>query len=382
MAKKLYEEENIRDIACAIREKCGDESRTYKCCDMADAIRALEVGGGGSGGDITVTDLTWENNINHIDDGGHWDWFIENYADKITTKDLTASDCAFSNSDLAEIPIVFNFTGESLSYMALSMNNMFEYSSITTLPIIKKFVAGQMGGFLSNAFYIREFPENYTVDNEWTFYNTHANYMSVFSKAYSLRHIDSNFLRSITETSGSYEFSLSQTFSECYSLDEISNLAVDGDTASFYNTFYKCGRLKKFTFATDENGNAIQTYWKGTTLDLSSYVGYLPSNSTGYVLNYNSGITADKEVTNETTYQALKNDPDWFTTNINYSRYNHNSAVETINSLPIKSSSSGTNNTIKFKGASGASTDGGAVNALTETEIAVATAKGWTVSFV
>lgn len=53
MAKKLYEEENIRDIACAIREKCGDESKTYKCCDMADAIRALAVAGGEY--DIAVT---------------------------------------------------------------------------------------------------------------------------------------------------------------------------------------------------------------------------------------------------------------------------------------------------------------------------------------
>lgn len=42
MAKKLYEESNIYDIACAIREKCGG-SDTYKTCDMPDAIRALSV---------------------------------------------------------------------------------------------------------------------------------------------------------------------------------------------------------------------------------------------------------------------------------------------------------------------------------------------------
>ena len=38
--------------------------------------------------------------------------------------------------------------------------------------------------------------------------------------------------------------------------------------------------------------------------------------------------------------------------------------------------------TIKFKGAAGAKTDGGAINTMTEEEIAVATAKGWTVSFI
>jgi len=39
-------------------------------------------------------------------------------------------------------------------------------------------------------------------------------------------------------------------------------------------------------------------------------------------------------------------------------------------------------NTIKFRGAAGALTDGGAINTMTAEEIAVATAKGWTVSFV
>lgn len=58
-----------------------------------------------------------------------------------------------------------------------------------------------------------------------------------------------------------------------------------------------------------------------------------------------------------------------------FSRYNHDSAVETINSLPkVKSC------TLKFKKYSGALTDGGGINNLTEEEIAVATAKGWTIS--
>ena len=64
-----------------------------------------------------------------------------------------------------------------------------------------------------------------------------------------------------------------------------------------------------------------------------------------------------------------------------YSRYNDNSAVNTLNSLPDCSSLS-VSNTIKFNGEAGSKTDGGAINTLTEEEIAVATAKGWTVSLV
>jgi hypothetical protein len=99
---------------------------------------------------------------------------------------------------------------------------------------------------------------------------------------------------------------------------------------------------------------------------------------------YSSGITIDKKVIDDATYQALKNDPDWYTFKVEYSRYNHDSAVNTINSLPDTSAylaTAGGTNTIKFNGKSGSKTDGGAINTLTAEEIAVATAKGWTVTF-
>ena len=150
----------------------------------------------------------------------------------------------------------------------------------------------------------------------------------------------------------------------------------------FYDTFSSGYRLKDVIFATQDDGTPYTVNWKSQTIDLGvDYIGYAYDNST--ILNYNSGITADKEVIDNTTYQALKNDPDWWTKNVAYSRYNHNSAVNTINSLPDTSAflaTKGGTNTIKFKGAAGSATDGGAINTLTAEEIAVATAKGWTVS--
>ena len=92
-----------------------------------------------------------------------------------------------------------------------------------------------------------------------------------------------------------------------------------------------------------------------------------------------------KLVNSAESYAALKNDPDWFTNKKEYSRYNHDSAVATINSLPDTSAylaTAGGTNTIKFTGAAGSATDGGAINTLTAEEIAVATAKGWTISLV
>ena len=93
------------------------------------------------------------------------------------------------------------------------------------------------------------------------------------------------------------------------------------------------------------------------------------------------GFTEETRITDDASYQLLKDNPDSWTTDPAYSRYNHDSAVRTINSLPDCSASGGTN-TIIFKGSQGSKTDGGAISNLTEEEIAVATAKGWTVSLV
>ena len=141
----------------------------------------------------------------------------------------------------------------------------------------------------------------------------------------------------------------------------------------FIQTFNQCRHLKRMTFEPNQTAE-----WKSQVIDLSYYVGY------GF-LSTNEGFSSTKQIKDDTTYQALKDDPDSWTSDINYARYNHDSAVETINSLPDTSAylaTVGGTNTIKFKGAQGAKTDGGAINTLTEEEIAVATAKGWTVSFV
>ena len=117
---------------------------------------------------------------------------------------------------------------------------------------------------------------------------------------------------------------------------------------------------------------------------MSAYVGYAAAQY--QITDHNSGITYDKCITvNNINDPDAVNDPDAFTVQVEYSRYNHDSAVATINSLPDTSAylaTAGGTNTIKFKGASGSGTDGGAINTLTAEEIAVATAKGWTVTLV
>ena len=238
---------------------------------------------------------------------------------------------------------------------------------------------------------LREIPLSFVLNNDWSAINKStnsgaSNYM--FYCCYSLRTIPPELFNYIINNKSKYYYNCFYTgFQDCYTLDEITNLPCYIDTEwtgnCFSGTFNNCFRLKNILFQMNEDGAPKVSKWKNQTIDLTHYVGV--SINTSGIIGYNSGITADKQVSDDATYQALKDDPDYWTKDINYSRYNHDSAVRTINSLPDTSAyltAHGGTNTIKFKGQSGASTDGGAINTLTEEEIAVATAKGWTVSLV
>ena len=160
-------------------------------------------------------------------------------------------------------------------------------------------------------------------------------------------------------------------------------MSVTQNYNNFNITFGGGNRVKNIIFDTNEDGTAKTARWMRQTADLTK-CGYINTVDKEKILNYNSGITADKEVTDDATYAALKNDPDWFTCSAAYSRYNKTSAIATINSLPDTSAyiaANGGTNTIKFTGEAGSATDGGAINTMTEEEIAVATAKGWTITF-
>lgn len=211
----------------------------------------------------------------------------------------------------------------------------------------------------------------------WSTFNTQTSYplYSFFKSCYSLRSISPNLLSQLWNSSSNNYQSM---FANCYSLDEVIGMPISGNgTSDYSNIVNNCYRLKRFTF-----GTTGDDFIKKNTLDFSSYVGYADSSNITKITKFNSGITADKEVTDAASYELLKNDPDWFTSNVAYSRYNKISAIETINSLPSGNNTLDGTSTIKFKGEAGSLTDGGAINTLTEEEIAVAVAKKWTVAFV
>ena len=373
MSKVLVNESSLTGIADAIRNKNGSTD-TYKPSEMAAAITAIS-GGGGSGPEIPDSAFVLSGDCKFWDYNGKWDSFITAYADKWSTSNIIDTSSMFRKCKLAQIPFEINLG----NYPILS--DMFYDSNITTLPTIigNNITIQNVSGFL-NYSKIKSIPNDY-FNFISDVYGSFSSLDNMFNSCKYLRNFPTsvNIIPMKSKTTSLYNNFYYSMCSGCYVLDEITNLAVNTTltyTSNVFDSTVKmCYRLKNFTF---EAGKTVN--WKNQTIDLTS-VGYGLRDD--YALS--ADISTSKKVYDDATYQALKDDPDWYAFGTAYSRYNHDSAVATINSLPDASAyiaANGGTNTIKFKGAAGSATDGGAINTLTEEEIAVATAKGWTVTLV
>lgn len=379
MAKKLYEESNIQAIADAIRTKNGT-TNTYTTAEMAAAITAIEGGGGGLEEEVlTITD-----DCQYRFSFNGWNWFIETYGDSVQTKDIIElTNMFYQSTKLEHIPFDINISSAKTTIPLSSMFHGCEkLKNVPKINGAKPLALDYMFAYCKSLRYLPEDIEDWF---DWTYLDA-ATSSSACSKKYifcgcmSLRSVPMGLLKHACKSSAYNHTYFQYGFTDCYTLDELLNLPIPYTASwtsnSFSSTFNSCYRLKNITFELQEDGSPIVAPWKKQTIDLMS-VGY--TSLTSQVYTHNSGITADKEVTDDATYQALKNDPDWFTSLVAYSRYNHDSAVATINSLPDTSATSGGTNIIKFKGAAGSATDGGAINTLTAAEVKVANDKGWIV---
>lgn len=372
-------------IGNAIREKTGG-TQLLTLDAMPNEIRSISGGGSGGGYEPTDEDLTYTGHCSYLFAYDHNKKLIDLYADRIKI-----------HHDSGVCSYMFEqYSGESLKGITISSADdmtttgaggeyMFDNCyNLTELPTIEYWLVGRMSGLFYNCHSLREVPDEFFANFDWSFIeksSTSTSYIQAhrqYSNCYSLRKASLILLQHCTSDriTSAYSCIYAGTFYSCYALDSITDLPVghkDLSSDAFNNTFISCNRLNNMTFAPYEGTVA----WKNQAINLSNGVGYAPFSF--YMTDYNSGITADKEVIDAISYAELKNDPDWFTCDVAYSRYNRDSAIATINSLPT---TTGTGCTISFEGAAGSLTDGGAINTLTEEEIAVAAAKGWTVSLI
>lgn len=418
MSKYVIEDTTLTSIANAVREKSGT-SELIKVSDIPTAIAGIP-----TGSEPVINELSVTQNGTYTASNGI-DGFSPVVVNVPQEGGLTAEELAFSgNCDFALQGklgnALVNKYGNLISFNNVtSMQSIFKnnYADLDKITINLKDVSfnifpGQFYGkklprlvgttakdlgytqlFLSQMQNIREIPAYVYEGIDFKNAGENTNGFGLYgflSHNTSLRKIPSGLLEKIVPSiRGSSHAGYYQSFVYCYNIDEINDYFTNDRAELSSNNFNAfcgdCTRLKNMTFKTNEDGTPIVVRWKNQMFSLDGNIGFVNLYEKNYILDYNSGITADKEVKDDATYQALKNDPDWFTADVKYSRYNHDSAVRTINSLPDTSAylaTAGGTNTIKFRGEAGELTDGGAINTLTEEEIAVAAAKGWTCSFV
>ena len=411
MSKYVIDNETLSSIGNAIRSKTG-KSDLIAPGKMPEEIESIESGGGPS--------LPSEITLSEEDSGNYFFGYdrANPYLDtstpvKVNFHKLQSSfykNPNIENADLFELNCISSerlyiqglFTGctnlkrvkssGKVGLVNINPNIVFDASLVQGIGI---------GLFFSDCYSLVDANGLFTDEtaferciNNYVLGNINGVYFyNIFKNCYALREVPTWFKKikttkttTVIPSSNNYVFQ--DCFNNCYSLDEATDIPITFKSLSgtvtknlFSGTFTNAGRLKRITFETPTNGaSAFVIPWQKQTIDLV-YTGWIKPEYEADFLKY-SNITSSKKVTNTNTYNQLKNDPDWYTCDASYSRFNRASAVELFNSLPNTKSyvTSSAPNTIKSWYYAGGSTDGGAMSALTSSEIAIATAKGWTVT--
>ena len=385
--------DKLTAIGVAIREKTG-KSDLLTLDQMPTEIASISGGGGGGGLPEEAFIISGRCEYKFAYDS--WTWFLNSYKNQITTNNIT--NCAnmfrmIQQLDGYEIPFTINVNNcKDFSYM-------FYNSYLVKCPKIRGTIDWDVYGttfdqMIDSVSWMQSFDDLFTsemideISSKMVITSAYAApKMLRFNSCSAMRHVPEWFYHFKLQESSQYfpyYHIYDDLFNYCNALDEVRGLQVwncQGEKTDnmLGRTFRNCGRVKAITFETNEDGSPKVAKWKNQVLDLTTNVGFVVS--TGNIGSH-SGIHSQNDwVKDDATYAALKDSPNWFTDSQYYSRYNHDSAVETINSLPDTSAVGG-NNIIRFRGYSGLNTDGGAISTLTDEEKAVATAKGWTVEIV
>ena len=334
---------------------------------------------------FTADDLKFSGNLALFNVDGRFDRIIEKYFDNVKlggwiengiAYNVTNLSSAFNNSKLSVIPPI---------HIRGNVNVQQAFSGCINLTQLPTFIQYTSSAETINWFYmfkdcasITNIPSAYL--SSIMGYDSSSNSTSgLFQNCLSLKEmLDTGIC------AGSVEFP--HMFENCCQLNKIVGLTMPNTefvSNKFTDMFKKCVMMSKLTFSGSGNYQ-----WKSQTIDFTT-CGY--DTTTNHTYSTSTGgkkfiFDSAKQVTDASTYNQLKDTADWWTADVAYSKYDRQSAIATIKSLPDTKnylSSNGGTNTIKFKkNAGSAKGDNYNMSKLLASEIAVATAKGWTVSLV
>ena len=256
---------------------------------------------------------------------------------------------------------------------AIQMNNAFRDCKLIKIDndaIPQNLIAeGMEGSSCSYCMWLREVPENFMANSV---------YISPVFPGQNMR-------------SMCYEM-----YAQSFLLKQVIGAPIFGQTRStgtvnrFTSMFADNNALHRVSFYMP-NGAVGTMNATNQTIDLSAgSIGFFPNSPSASTLGYlededRANVIIISAANNNATVENMQN-LNSLAVGLEYATYNRQSAVETINSLPDTTAAiaaKGGTNTIKFKSGAGSAygTDYDMSN-LSAEEIAVATAKGWTVALV
>lgn len=405
MSKLFIENSTLTAIGDAIREKTGKTALIAPGAMPAE-IKSIVSGGGGGEGDcnglhIPEEALVITDNCDSRFKGNGWSWFIENFGDRITTSDITNANTMFMGNTISDIPFELNFKEGA----DVNMGSMFQNCGMKAAPIMNNAKPNNLGSLFNGCENLETVPANLGSNWDWSYIETqtsayNGNTSQLFNGCKSLRSIPKTMITHANPYSSYTNSACSSGFGNCYSLSVIEDLAVPTMTAwtsnAFASTFRLCCRLKKLTFKKQADGTPYAPKWKNQTIDLSDSIGYGANQS--FYSNYlpNWGFTEATKITNQSQRTDYRNasvrettpgtfEYEGWTDDYAWSTFGATAARELFDSLPDTSeylASAGGTNTIKLKKLAAMNDPFDKMSLLTEEDIAVAAAKGWTVSLV
>lgn len=416
--KLFIQPETLYNIGDAIRNKTG-KSAYISPLDMPQAIMDIPSGGGGDpiaitlepksgqlagvGGKLIMDNRT-KFDITVSSEGDYTNVFNADgffaYNDSVSEPNFTYLKFAYPRKNTQEMLFgdVFRNCGTKYMHPFEYINTNTSYPSDSIKINAYRTEGGQFAGCCCLTLVHPVKGKNPLSEN------FRANY---FFQNFMGDFIDPEFVYEVTHKTNP-DYGNRGIFNSCPRLKAITNISClwvneDFSTARngmFDEAFNFCTRCERLRFHMNEDGtpeiaplnntviNLTDRFgWDNTSYGTYNYIGPSGDGHSGYGNPHNAVARANR-VQDIDSYNAHKDDYYYWAYNPEWSRYNHDRAVETINSLPDtltgcrRVASLGAdftpNNTIYFKGACG-SGYGKAISDLTEAEIAVATAKGWRV---
>lgn len=375
MSYCLIQQTTLQAIADALREKINS-SNVIPVTEFAPIIKGLNA--------LNTDVLVFGPNCSNLFSGNSGlAPFLESYGAFMDFKSITNCRDMFSSGGYRRLN---NLT---LTLLAADACRMFSgCSGLITLPKVSGSISNLEALFKDCEALKGDDFEEFFKDLTYQNSATYAPFTQMFTNCKTVRDLSyaNNWLHTNLNAAGQKkDVNYSELYYGCKILDTLENVPTlvdaNAETSNIFDkTFNGCNRIKDVIFQTN-GGAPYVVRWKNQTIDLS-IIGY-GTESELLAL----GMSVDNRVNTSATYQAQKNSPNWWATHPNYSRYNKESAIRTINSLPdtheyLESLSNREPNYIKFKGIMGSNTDGGAIQDLSPEVITLAVSKGWTVTFV